>query len=190
MSRFAGSNGYAVIAMALSAVLAACGGAAPSPSEAPPVAVSTLAVPPTDAGPEAPPAPSGTRDFAALNVCELVTPEEVLELAGGGTLDGEPNQQGEATFSMCWYSLDAPSGAYEYYIVYVESADLGEFALEAEEAGDPLAGLGDESRLWFEEDEDQFRLLVILRGDYALDIAGTDSEVMLEIARLLIERLG
>jgi hypothetical protein len=67
---------------------------------------------------------------------------------------------------------------------------LGEAALALGEAGDPVPDLGDEAYLRFEESEDQFRLIVLRRGEYAIDMAGTDSDVMIELAQLLIERLG
>lgn len=166
--------------------LAACG--APKPE--------TDATPPGEAAPpagttEPAPAPvaSGGLDVAALDVCGLVTPEEVAALAGGAP-QADPNQQSEADYSMCWYEVDKADGAYTYYIVYVEKPELGEMALSLGEAGDPVPDLGDEAYLRFEESEDQFRLIVLRRGEFAVDMAGTDPDVMIEIARLLIERLG
>ncbi len=164
--------------------LAACGTPAPTTVVAPTVDVS----PPMEATQPAPSSPpTGGRDFSAINLCQLVTPEEVAGLAGG-TAQEDPNQQSEADFSMCWYEVDKADGVYTYYIVYVEKVELGEMALSLDETGDPVPELGHEAYLRFEESEDQFRLIV-LRGEYAIDMAGTDSDVMIGIARLLLDRL-
>ena len=161
----------------------ACAGGATAPTVEPTLPAQG------PAAPTRPPAGSSGPDLSSLNVCELVTPEEVAGLAGGTSRD-EPNQSSDATFSMCWYELDAAGGAYEYYIVYVESAEMGQLAIdmEAGDIGDPVPGLGDQAYVRFVEDEDQFRLIVI-RGDIALDMAGTRAEVLQEIASLLLERL-
>jgi hypothetical protein len=128
------------------------------------------------------------RDFSSINICQLIPAEEVAALAGV-TVDREPNQSSDSTFSHCWYNLEAADGGYEYYIVYLESIELGEAALALGDLGDPVPGLGDEAYLQWVEGEAQFRLLVLVRGDYAIDIAGSRSEIMQQIARLLIERL-
>jgi hypothetical protein len=164
---------------------AACGGratVAPSPT-GPPAVVE----PPTHVPPTAPPA-SG-RDFRSLNLCELVTQEEVAALAGG-TVYRPSNQSSDPTFAHCWHEVEFADGGYEYYIVYVEAVELAEAALSLGDGGDPLPGLGDEAYLKFEDTGQQYRLIVLVHGDYAIDMAGSRSEVMVEIARLLIERLG
>jgi hypothetical protein len=168
---------------AVGLALAACGSPAPTAVASPPEDASPAQ--PTEPPPSAP--PTGGRDFSAVNVCQLVTPEEVAGLAGG-TAQEDPNQQSEADFSMCWYEVDKADGVYTYYIVYVEKVELGEMALSLDETGDPVPDLGGEAYMRFEESEDQFRLIV-LRGEYAIDMAGTDSDVMIEIARLLMDRL-
>jgi Protein of unknown function (DUF3558) len=172
----------------LAAGLVACGGTPPTAALAPTDDAPTAAAPETPA-PAPTSAASASREFSTINVCELLPPEEVAELSGGA-VDGEPNQQSEADYSMCWYEVTSATGAYSYYIVYLETAEVGEMALTLGETGDPVPDLGDESYLRFEESEDQFRLIVLRRGEYAIDMAGTDSDVMIEIARLLIERLG
>jgi Protein of unknown function (DUF3558) len=170
--------------VAVGLALAACGSPTPTTAASPPEAAS--AAPATEPPPSSP--PTGGRNFSGINVCQLVTPGEVAGLAGG-TAQDDPNQQSEADFSMCWYEVDKADGVYTYYIVYVEKVELGEMALSLDETGDPVPNLGDEAYLRFDESEDQFRLIVLRRGEYAIDMAGTDSDVMIEIARLLLDRL-
>jgi hypothetical protein len=191
MNQILGRLPLRLAALALVAgMLVGCAAAAPTAAGPAPEDPSPTAAPTTEsAGPVPTSGPSGSRDFSDINVCELVTPEEVGALAGG-VADPDPNQQSEADYTMCWYEIDDGTGAYAYYIVYVETAELGETALALEEIGDPVDGLGEEAYLRFDESEDQFRLIVLRRGDYAIDLAGTDSDVMVEIARLLIERFG
>jgi hypothetical protein len=191
MSRIPGKLPLRLAALALGAgILAGCAGAAPTADEAAPQGPSPTTAPtPQPAEPVPDSGSSGARDFSNVNICELVPPEEVGALAGGDA-DPDPNQQSEAEYSLCWYEVDVGTGAYTYYIVYVETEALGEAALALADAGDPVAGLGDEAFQRFDEGEDQFRLIVLQRGAYAIDIAGSDSDVMVEIARLLIDRLG
>jgi Protein of unknown function (DUF3558) len=186
MFRKSGLVSYCSIAfVAVGLALAACGSPAPTTTASPPEEASPA---PATEPPSSSP-PTGGRDFSAINLCQLVSPEEVAALAGG-TAEEDPNQQSEADFSMCWYEVDKADGVYTYYIVYVEKIELGEMALALGEAGDPVPDLGDEAYLRFEESEDQFRLIVLRRGEYAIDMAGTDSDVMIELTQLLIERLG
>jgi hypothetical protein len=184
MFRKSGLVSYRSVAfVAVGLALAACGSPVSTTAASSPQAASTA--PATELPPSSP--PTGGRDFSAINLCQLVTPGEVAGLADG-TAEEDPNQQSEADFSMCWYEVDKADGVYTYYIVYVEKVELGELALSLDETGSSVPELGDEAYLRFEESEDQFRLIV-LRSEYAIDMAGTDSDVMIGIARLLLDRL-
>jgi hypothetical protein len=176
----------------LSVSILACAALGPRAESPEPIVESaTQPAPPQDEAipPQAPPPAASTgRDFSTINICELIPAQEVADLAGG-TVYGEPNQSSDPMFSLCWYEVEAPDGAYEYYIVYVESVELGEFAISMGDLGDAVGGLGDEAYLKYEDGEEQFRLLVMRAGDFAIDIAGSRADVMQEIARLLLQRL-
>jgi hypothetical protein len=125
-------------------------------------------------------------DLVLPDICELLPAEEVAALAGG-TLSSEPNSSEYSDdFKSCWYDFDLSDGSYDYYIIYVQPAAFLEIVFE--DAAEPVSGLGDRAQLKWEEGEEQYRLAII-DGNVGVEVIGKRSDVMMELARLVLERL-
>lgn len=137
--------------------------------------------------PEIPSGEIGVKSDRVLpNICELLPIEEVAAISGG-TPQSEPNVEDYGDdFKGCWYDFDLGDGTYDYYIVYVEPASF--LAATFEDDADPVPDLGDQAQLMWEDDGEQYRLAV-LDGEIGVEIAGKRSDVMIELARLILERL-
>lgn len=163
-------------------LLAAC---SPAPTAAP-VEVAEDSPPeeaadPTDSGEVA--AGSG---LVLPNICELLPVDEVAAIVGGAPAS-EPNVEdyGES-FQGCWYDFNLSDGSYDYYIIYVQPAGFLESVFD--DSAEPVTGLGDRAQLKWEDSEEQYRL-AILDGAVGVEVIGTRSDVMMQLARLILERL-
>jgi hypothetical protein len=141
--------------------------------------------------PRPPVAQQSSRALESLDVCALVPAKEVGD-ALGEPLDPRFPSKGESTevASNCWYWIlprGSSSGAAEPYIVWVTTPAL--YDPEAENA-EPVAGLGDEAKIRFDKGEDQYRLTVLRRGDFALEVIGQERERTRRLADLVLSRLG
>jgi hypothetical protein len=53
-----------------------------------------------------------------------------------------------------------------------------------------IAGLRDEAQIRFDDGEQQYRLTVLRRGDFALEVIGQERERTRRLADLVVSRLG
>ncbi len=181
-------NRLPIILILAAMVLAACSGAGPSETQPPePQAMDTaqLAPAPTESG-----TMSG-RDLTAIMVCELVSAEEVAGLAGG-TVARPPTGGNDGGLAGCTYEIDPPGElSYHYYIVYVMPPEFAEVTINLMEPGEyeAVSGLDGQAYQKYEEVEQQFRLILLRPQDYGMEIIGSDQQVMLKLAEILVERL-
>lgn len=166
------------IACAMS-LMAACGSKeAAAPAE--PAAAPAPA-------PAQPAASAPARDISALKACELVTPEEVATIVGGKLL-AEP----AAGFPNCAYVVDVNGATESYRILFAEPGmytALLETQSEAEK-GERLDGLWDEAYVQPRAMGEGVSVIVIKRGDVALESSGPRKEPAIEIARLAVSRVN
>ncbi|HLD94458.1 MAG TPA: hypothetical protein VI703_09700 [Anaerolineales bacterium] len=120
------------------------------------------------------------------NICELLPVDEVAAIVGGAPAS-EPNVEDYgASFQGCWYDFNLSDGSYDYYIIYVQPASFLEVVFE--DSAEPVSGLGDRAQLKWEDSEEQYRLAII-DGAVGVEVIGTRSDVMMQLARLILERL-
>jgi hypothetical protein len=131
-------------------------------------------------------APVPARDLSALNMCEVVKPDEVAT-AAGGKLAAEPSWNGSA----CMYVIEMPDDT-ESYLLSVYEAAAAEALLDyqsPEEKGDRIDGLWDEAWLGASAAGNGFSLTVLRRGDIALEATGNRRDVVLALGRLAVPRV-
>lgn len=120
-----------------------------------------------------------------VDVCALLPGEEVA-----AALDARLTHPTEPGSTMnCWYML-APAGSSTAiglpYIAWVMPPDINE---PPPPDAERLAGLGDEAAIRYDSGEDQYRLTVLLRGRYAIEVIGQERERTRRLAELLVPRL-
>lgn len=172
------------IAVLMTLALASCGksppaadGAAqPAPAPTPPAPSAATA---------ALPAPAA-RDVASLRACEIVKPAEVASIVGGPLLNEPP-----PGFANCAYVIEIAGRTESYRLMFSEP---GVYAvmLEAqtpEEKGERIDGLWDEAYVQPGMGAG-VSVIVLRRGDLALEVKGDRREPALEIARLAASRVN
>jgi hypothetical protein len=151
------------------------------------------AQPPVAAAPEPSAQEPAGRKLESLDLCALVPATEVAA-ALDARVDpqlAKKSSKGEssAMASNCWYWLQpegSTRGGAEPYIVWVMPSVL--YDREAENA-ERIAGLGDEAQIRFDDGEQQYRLTVLRRGDFALEVIGQERERTRRLADLVVARL-
>ena len=119
--------------------------------------------------------PQARRDYAALNVCEIV-PGEAIARALGGTF-AEARPFGDKSFSRCTYFV-VPSGGGQRkgYVVYIQPAeDFESLKRYIEDPITPIDGLGDGAYMFHDTGDGRFKIHVLKRGDVTIEASG-DSE--------------
>jgi len=141
----------------------------------------------TAAEPTAP--PSSSRDFTQIDVCSLVSDQEVAQL-DNGTVQSPAQSSDLGTTRGCTYGIQTADGGYDSVIIYVEPPDLLETSLElSDNKGTPVAELGDQAYLQEDTDASQFRLLAERQGDFGVEVIGENSDALVAIARLVFTRI-
>lgn len=162
------------LAIAMS-LLVGCG------SQDPPEQAATAA--PSTAPAAAPATPA--RDLSALEACEIVPPAEVAAIVGGTLLNEPPRG-----FANCAYVLDANGTTESYRIAFSDPAPYVAMldAQSEAEKGEKLDGIWDEAYVQTQAMADGFSVIVIRRGDLAVEATGPRKEPAVEIARLAASR--
>ena len=163
----------------------ACGGkgapeqaAAPAPSAQAPASV--------ESSPAAVTAGSPAVDIAALNACEIVTPQEAATIIGGKLLNEPP-----VGFSNCAYVVEV-DGTTESYRISFSAPSMYEAMLETQsvaERGESIAGLWGEAYLQSRAPESGYSLVALQRSKLALEVWGDRKEPLIELARLAVSRV-
>ena len=134
-------------------------------------------------------APSSSRDFTQIDVCSLVSDQEVAQL-DNGTVQSPAQSSDLGTTRGCTYGIQTADGGYDSVIIYVEPPDLLEASLElSDNKGTPVAGLGDQAYLQEDTDASQFRLLAERQGDFGVEVIGENSDALVAIAKLVFTRI-
>jgi hypothetical protein len=158
------------------------GGPAPEPATDAPAEVA-----------QAPAAGRSPRTFASVDLCALVPASDVAD-ALDASLDARMMKDGSKgdtseMASNCWYWI-VPQGAsdsdVEPYIVWLTTPELYE---SAEPDAEAVAGLQDEAHIRFDAGERQYRLVVLRRGDFLLEVIGQQRERTRRLAELVLARL-
>lgn len=171
---------YLVVA---SMTVASCGGH-DSGSKPAQDATASAAAPAAASAPAASVPPP--RDVSAIKACEIMPPQEVSTIVGGRLLNEPP-----AGFANCAYVVEAGGATEQYRLVFAEPGmytAMLDVQSEAEK-GERVQGLWDEAYLQARQGADGFTLIVIRRGDLALEVSGDRKEPVLEIARLAASRV-
>jgi hypothetical protein len=170
---------------------------ATTPAEATPAASETPAATEASAAPMAAPttaaepsaAPISGRDFTQINVCSLVSDQEVAQLDNGSVQSPAQNSD-LGTTRGCSYGIQTADGGYDNVIIYVEPPDLLEASLElSTDKGTPVASVGDQAFLQKDVDAGQFRLLAERQGDFGIEVIGENGDALVAIAKLLLTRI-
>jgi hypothetical protein len=170
---------------------------ATAPAEVTPVATEPLAATEVNAAPTAPPAtpaeqtapPASGRDFTQIDVCSLISDQEVAQLDNGSVQSPAQNSD-LGTTRGCSYGVKTADGGYDNVIIYVEPPDLLEASLDlSADKGTPIAGVSDQAFLQKEVDTGQFRLLAEHQGDFGIEVIGENGDALVEIAKLLLTRI-
>jgi hypothetical protein len=163
---------------------------APAPSETPGATeakAAPTAAPATQIEPSA--APTSGRDFTQINVCSLVSDQEVAQL-DNGTVQSPGQNSDLGSTRGCSYGIQTADGGYDNVIIYVEPPDLLEASLElSSDKGTPVAGVGDQAYLQKDVDAEQFRLLAERQGDFGIEVIGENGEALVAIAKLVLTRI-
>lgn len=171
----------------------------------PPAADTTVSAPPsagqsgaspTQAAATAPPAGgevSGGRDIGSLDVCALLTQEDVAAALQAQIARPADRTDMGTTTHGCTYYFGSPSSAInDSYIVYVEEPSLTDAQIQMltpEEMSHPVSGVGDVAYLITELDGTQFRLEFLLKGNAGVEVIGSKADWVQKIGELVLARL-
>ena len=175
------------LAILMSAQLACGGRALSTPTPPPPVGASEPTSPPQAPPTEATASSSGS-DVSGIVACQVVTAQEVADLAGGTVyreLEQEPSPN-------CIYEIDPPGEEpYYQFLVYIEPTDMVEPLIEAmpEELGDPVAGIGDVAYLEYDASAETYHLLALVRDRFGLEVIGPTEDLTKSVGELFLSRL-
>lgn len=142
--------------------------------------------------PAPPPGPAAAavvkpaRDLSALNMCDLVRPEEVA-VAASGKLATEPSWNGKA----CLYVIETADGTESYLLSVYPAADA-EALLQVQspaEKGEKTDGPWDEGWLGPRAAGTGVTLVAVRHGDLAIESSGDRREVALALGKLAGERI-
>jgi hypothetical protein len=178
-----------VLAIGLVSLLVACGGGALATATAGGGSGAPAATSAPEQPAEAPPAASGAGlDTASIDVCQILPRAELAALAGGTPYEGA-----EEGGSICIYTIDPGDGTAELYSIGVFEPDLiqasVDYVREYEQA-EWLEGIGSDAYIQASSLGEGFDMSVVVAGEYGLSLSGPRPEVLQDVARLLIERLG
>ena len=170
-------------------ILLACAGPAPSngaaedqPADPPPEATTAPEEPPVSQ--VGPPASGGVPD---VDLCQLLTVEEVASFAGG-TPKNQPTTNRNGDIVDCWYTVvTAENTLGDIYIAYLTPAEWAAFGTG--DPSEPVSGLGDSAFLSYSESEQQYRLLG-WQGAIGFETIGTEEAVVRAMAEALVPRLA
>jgi hypothetical protein len=133
--------------------------------------------------------PASSRDFTQIDVCSLISDQEVAQL-DNGTVQSPAQKSDLGTTRGCSYGVQTADGSYDNVIIYVEPPDLVEASLDlSTDKGTPVAGIGDQAFLQKDVDAGQFRLLAERKGDLGIEVIGENGDALVAIAKLLLTRI-
>ena len=127
-------------------------------------------------------------DLSTIDMCTLLTRAELAALAGGTPYEGA-----EEGGSICIYTIDPGDGTAELYSIGVFEPDLIQATVDYVrdyEQAEWLEGIGSAAYVQASGFGDGYDMSVVVEGAYGLSLSGPRPEVLQDVARLLIERLG
>lgn len=170
----------------LAVLIVGCGAATNLATSAPASAGPRPTSGPPAGQPTSPPLPSGVAG-PDIDACQLVSAQEVADLAAGTLFRNLVQQPG----SSCIYEIDPGDGSYDNYIVHVLPAEMVAAAFEAfpDQLGEPVAGMGDAAFLNYDEATETYDLQALVRGRFGVEVLGSTKDVTLAVGRLFLSRL-
>jgi hypothetical protein len=127
------------------------------------------------------------RDLGKLRPCEIVTGKDVAAIAKGKLMSDPLGGS-----SACSYLIELSNGQVESYGLSFQAAAGVEALLKAQspaEKGERVPGLWDEAYASKRFMASGFSLVVLRRGDMALEVTGERKDVLMAVAKLAIGRL-
>jgi hypothetical protein len=121
-------------------------------------------------------------------MCQVLPRAELAALAGGTPYEGA-----EEGGSICIYTIDPGDGTAELYSIGVFEPDLVQSTVDYVrdyEQAEWLEGIGSVAYLQESSLGEGYDMSVVVEGAYGLSLSGARSEVLQDVARLLVERLG
>ena len=169
--------------------LAACGAQPEAAGESESSSATAPAAQPTQAAAEPSPPPAGPGlDVESINLCEILPPAEFANLAGG-TAYTEITSPGPS----CSYVIDPGDGTAASYHTFLHPVQtvraLMDYVRDYESA-DWLEGLGDSAYIQDAESGGGFVLIILVEGQYGLEVGGPEKSVLQDTARVILERVG
>jgi hypothetical protein len=133
--------------------------------------------------------PQAGRDFATLNVCQIVSGEALARALGGKLADTRAGHT--ASSSRCVYFISAPpSDKRSGYIVWLQPpADFEALKKYIEEPITTLTGLGDGAYMFRDKGDGRFKIHVLKRGDLMFEASADSAESARKIAGAVVIQL-
>jgi hypothetical protein len=129
------------------------------------------------------------RDFAKLDVCQLVPGESIAKALGGKLVESRPFA--DKSFSRCTYFI-VPAGTDKRlgYAVWLHPAgDFEELRQYIEEPTTPVAGLGDGAYQFQDKGDGRFKINVLKRGDVMFQATAESAEAARKVAAAVAAQL-
>ena len=127
------------------------------------------------------------RDLSKLRPCKIVTGKDVVSIAKGKLMSDPLGGS-----SACSYLIELSNGEVESYGLSFQPADAIEAMLKVQspaEKGNRVSGLWDDAYVSKRFMASGFSLVVLRRGDMALEVTGERKDVLIAVAKLAISRL-
>jgi hypothetical protein len=129
------------------------------------------------------------RDFATLNVCQLVPGEAIARALGAKLVEARP--VADQTLPRCRYSvLPAGSDSQRGYVVWIQQPE--DFEELKKVISDPIttvSGLGDGAYLFRDKGDGRFKIHVLKRGDLMFEATGDSAASARKVADAVVAQL-
>jgi hypothetical protein len=183
-------SGKGIRLAGLTAMMVAACTAAPAATEAPESLAPTSApAQPTQAPPQPTAAPpsGGGLGVDSVNLCDVLPPAEFADLAGG-----TPYSELTAPGPSCSYVIDPGDGAAASYHTFLYTPEtirpLMDYVRDYESA-DWIEGYGDSAYIQDSVSGGGYVLIILVGGQYGLEVGGPDKDVLQATARVIMERV-
>lgn len=130
-----------------------------------------------------------SRDFAALNVCQLVPGEAVARALGAKFVDARPIPDKEVPRCR-YFVIPAGSTAQRGYVVWMQQP--GDFEELKKFITDPItaiSGLGDAAYMFRDKEDGRFKIHVLKRGDLMFEATGETAESARKVADAVVAQI-
>jgi hypothetical protein len=129
------------------------------------------------------------RDFATLNVCQLVPGEAIARALGGKLVEARPVP--DKSVPRCrYFVLPAGSDSQRGYVVWMQQPqDFEELKKSISDPITVVSGLGDGAYLFRDKGDGRFKIHVLKRGDLMFEATGDSAESARKVADAVVGQL-